>query len=158
PGASRRRQRDLPACRPAGSGADRGLHRDRARRAGPAVAVARSGQHDHNRGLTAARVRGGSMGLAVAIQMDPIDTINIDADSTFALALEAQARGHALYHYLPQALTLRDGRLYARGRPLEVFRRHGNHHRFGNFEELDLAGFDIVLMRQDPPFDMAYIT
>ena len=71
------------------------------------------------------------MGLAVAIQMDPIDTINIDADSTFALALEAQARGHALYHYLPQALTLRDGRLYARGRPLEVFRRQGNHHRFG---------------------------
>ena len=98
------------------------------------------------------------MGLAVAIQMDPIDTINIDADSTFALALEAQARGHALYHYLPQALTLRDGRLYARGRPLQVFRRHGNHHHFGDFEELDLAGFDIVLMRQDPPFDMAYIT
>jgi glutathione synthase len=98
------------------------------------------------------------MGLAVAIQMDPIDTINIDADSTFALALEAQARGHALYHYLPQALTLRDGRLYARGRPLEVFRRHGNHHRFGAFEELDLAGLDVVLMRQDPPFDMAYIT
>jgi len=98
------------------------------------------------------------MGLAVAIQMDPIDTINIDADSTFALALEAQARGHALYHYLPQALTLRDGRLYASGRPLEVFRRHGNHHRFGGVEELDLAGFDIVLMRQDPPFDMAYIT
>jgi glutathione synthase len=98
------------------------------------------------------------MGLAVAIQMDPIDTINIAADSTFALALEAQARGHALYHYLPQALTLRDGRLYARGRPLEVFRRHGNHHRFGDLEELDLAGFDIVLMRQDPPFDMAYIT
>jgi glutathione synthase len=98
------------------------------------------------------------MGLAVAIQMDPIDTINIDADSTFALTLEAQSRGHALYHYLPQALTLRDGRLYARGRPLEVFRQHGNHHRFGAFEELDLAGFDIVLMRQDPPFDMAYIT
>jgi glutathione synthase len=98
------------------------------------------------------------MGLAVAIQMDPIDTINIDADSTFALAVEAQARGHALFHYLPQALTLRDGRLVARGRPLEVVRQHGNHHRFGAFEELDLAGFDIVLMRQDPPFDMAYIT
>jgi len=98
------------------------------------------------------------MALAVAIQMDPIDTINIDADSTFALALEAQARGHALHHYLPQALTLRDGRLFARGRPLEVFRRQGNHHRFGSIEELDLAGFDIVLMRQDPPFDMAYIT
>ena len=98
------------------------------------------------------------MGLAVAIQMDPIDTINIDADSTFALALEAQARGHAMHHYLPQALTLRDGRLYARCRPLQVFRRHGNHHQFGAAEELDLAGFDIVLMRQDPPFDMAYIT
>src|SRR4051795_13049058 len=98
------------------------------------------------------------MGLAVAIQMDPIDTINIDADSTFALALEAQARGHALYHYLPEALTLRNGRLYARARSLEVFRRYGNHHRFGPVEELDLAGFDIVLMRQDPPFDMAYIT
>ncbi len=98
------------------------------------------------------------MGLAVAIQMDPIDSINIDADSTFALALEAQARGHALYHYLPEALTLRDGRLYARGRPLEVFRRHGNHHRFGAFEELDLAGVDVILMRQDPPFELAYIT
>ena len=98
------------------------------------------------------------MGLAVAIQMDPIDTINIDADSTFALALEGQKRGHALYHYLPQALTLRDGRLYARGRALEVFRRYGNHHRFGEFEEFDLAGLDVILMRQDPPFDMAYIT
>ena len=98
------------------------------------------------------------MGLAVAIQMDPIDTINIDADSTFALALEAQARGHVLYHYLPQALTLRDGRVFARGRALQVFRRHGNHHHFGAFEGFDLAGFDIVLMRQDPPFDMAYIT
>src|SRR5207249_5876114 len=80
------------------------------------------------------------MALAVAIQMDPIDTINIDADSTFALALEAQARGHALFHYLPDALTLHDGRLYARARPLEVMRRQGNHHRFGSFEELDLAG------------------
>jgi glutathione synthase len=98
------------------------------------------------------------MGLAVAIQMDPIDTINIDADSTFALALEAQRRGHALYHYLPDALIWRDGRLYARGRPLAVMRQHGNHHRFGPFEELDLAGFDVILMRQDPPFDMAYIT
>jgi glutathione synthase len=98
------------------------------------------------------------MALAVAIQMDPIDTINIDADSTFALALEAQARGHALFHYLPDALTLHDGRLYARARPLEVMRKQGNHHRFGSFEELDLAGVDVILMRQDPPFDMAYIT
>ena len=98
------------------------------------------------------------MALAVAIQMDPIDTINIDADSTFAHSLEAQARGHALFHYLPDALTLHDGRLYARSRPLEVARRQGNHHRFGGFEELDLAGVDVILMRQDPPFDMAYIT
>src|SRR5262249_27075248 len=98
------------------------------------------------------------MGLAVAIQMDPIDTINIDADSTFALALEGQKRGHALYHYLPQALTLRDGRLCARGRALEVFRRYGNHHRFGEFGEFDLDGLDVMLMRQDAPFDMAYIT
>jgi glutathione synthase len=98
------------------------------------------------------------MGLAVAIQMDPIHTINIDADSTFALALEAQSRGHAMFHYLPTALTLRDGRLYTRGRQLEVFRRHGDHHKFGELEELDLEGVDVILMRQDPPFDMAYIT
>ena len=98
------------------------------------------------------------MGLAVAIQMDPIDTINIDADSTFALALEAQARGHALFHYLPTALTLRDGRLYARGRTLEVFRRTATTTNSATFEELDLAGVDVILMRQDPPFDMAYIT
>jgi glutathione synthase len=98
------------------------------------------------------------MGLAVAIQMDPIDTINIDADSTFSLALEAQRRGHTLLHYLPQALSLRDGRLCARGRPLEVFRQRGNHHRFGDFATIDLAEIDVILMRQDPPFDMAYIT
>jgi glutathione synthase len=98
------------------------------------------------------------MGLAVAIQMDPIETINIDADSNFALALEAQARGHAMFHYLPRALTLRDGRLYALGRVLSVRRERGNHHKFGAFEELDLATLDVILMRQDPPFDMAYIT
>ncbi|HVH81591.1 MAG TPA: glutathione synthase [Stellaceae bacterium] len=82
----------------------------------------------------------------------------MDADSTFALALEAQARGHALFHYLAPALTLRGGRLYAKGRKLEVFRRYGDHHRFGDEEELDLAGLDVVLMRQDPPFDMANST
>ncbi|HEY1795613.1 MAG TPA: glutathione synthase [Stellaceae bacterium] len=98
------------------------------------------------------------MGLVVAIQMDPIETINIDADSTFALALEAQSRGHTIFHYLPQAMTLRRGGLYARGRALSVKREHGNHHKFGGFEELDLAKLDVLLMRQDPPFDMAYIT
>src|SRR6202035_2592253 len=125
---------------------------------GWACSARAAGSRSEPEGQRPPKGRGGEMGLAVAIQMDPIDTINIDADSTFALALEAQARSHALFHYLPQALTLRDGRLYARGRPLEVFRRHGNHHRFGAFEELDLGGVDVVLMRQDPPFDMAYIT
>jgi glutathione synthase len=98
------------------------------------------------------------MALAVAIQMDPIETINIDADSTFVLALEAQARGHALYHYLPQHLSLREGRLRARGRRLEVRREQGRHHSFAPWETLDLAAMDVILMRQDPPFDMAYIT
>jgi glutathione synthase len=98
------------------------------------------------------------MALAVAIQMDPIETINIDADSTFALALEAQARGHGLYHYLPQHLSLREGRLRARGRRLEVRREQGRHHSLGPWETLDLGAMDVILMRQDPPFDMAYIT
>lgn len=98
------------------------------------------------------------MSLAVAIQMDPIESINIDADSTFMLALEAQARGHALFHYLPSDLAFRDGRLYARARPLEVRREKGNHFTFGTAESIDLSTVDVVLMRQDPPFDMAYIT
>lgn len=98
------------------------------------------------------------MGLAVAIQMDPIENINIDADSTFVLALEAQRRGHALYHYLPQNLSLREGRLKARGRRLEVRRERERHFTLGEAELLDLQAMDVILMRQDPPFDMAYIT
>jgi glutathione synthase len=98
------------------------------------------------------------MSLAVAIQMDPIEPIDINADSTFALALEAQARGHALYHYLPKALSLKGGRVVAKARPLAVKRETGAHATLGDYEALDLAGVDIVLMRQDPPFDMAYIT
>ena len=98
------------------------------------------------------------MSLAVAIQMDPIDAIDIDGDSTFALALEAQARGHGLSHYLPEDLSLRDGRAVAKARPLQVRREVGNHFSMGTAETLDLAGIDVVLMRQDPPFDMAYIT
>ena len=98
------------------------------------------------------------MSLAVAIQMDPVEAIDIDADSTFALALEAQRRGHGLYHYLPRALSFRDGRVYAKARPLEVRREHGRHASLGPAESLDLATFDVVLMRQDPPFDMSYIT
>ena len=98
------------------------------------------------------------MSLAVAIQMDPIAGVNIDADSTFVLALEAQARGHLLYHYGPKNLTFRNGRLYARAEPLKVQRERGNHYTLGPSELIDLAGVDVVLMRQDPPFDMAYIT
>jgi glutathione synthase len=98
------------------------------------------------------------MSLAVAIQMDPMDAIDIEADSTFALALEAQRRGHGLYHYLPQALTFRNGRVSARAQALEVRRELGNHFSLGEPEVIDLAGVDVVLMRQDPPFDMAYIT
>jgi glutathione synthase len=98
------------------------------------------------------------MSLAVAIQMDPIESINIDADSTFVLALEAQRRGHGLFHYLPRHLAFRDGRLLARARPLQVRRERGNHATLGAPEMLDLATVDVILMRQDPPFDMSYIT
>jgi glutathione synthase len=98
------------------------------------------------------------MGLSVAIQMDPVEGINIDADSTFALALEGQARGHALWHYLPSDLSFAHGIVRARGRRLTVQRVKGNHATLGAAETLDLASFDVVLMRQDPPFDMAYIT
>ncbi len=99
------------------------------------------------------------MSLAVAIQMDPIEAVDIDADSTFVLALEAQRRGHALFHYLPQQLSFRDGRVVATARPLRGLRRErGRHAELGEAMELDLAAVDVVLMRQDPPFDMAYIT
>ncbi len=98
------------------------------------------------------------MSLAVAIQMDPIEAIDIDADSTFALALEAQARGHNLYHYLASDLSLDAGRVVTRARALYVRREAGHHHDLGAPERLDLASMDVVLMRQDPPFDMAYIT
>ncbi len=98
------------------------------------------------------------MSLAVAIQMDPIESVDVDADSTFALALEAQARGHGLFHYLPRDLTLRNGRVVAQARALSVRREQGNHATLGTPQALDLAGVDVVLLRQDPPFDMAYIT
>ncbi len=98
------------------------------------------------------------MSLAVAFQMDPLDNMDIDADSSFALALEAQRRRHALYHYLPEDLSLRDGRIIARARELVVRRKKGGHFTLGAPEIIDLASLDIVMMRQDPPFDMAYIT
>ncbi|MDP6953967.1 MAG: glutathione synthase, partial [Alphaproteobacteria bacterium] len=98
------------------------------------------------------------MSLTVAIQMDPLEGIDIDADSTFALALEASARGHRLLHYLPRALSLREGRVVAQANALEVRREFGDHFSLGEAMTLDLTEVDVVLMRQDPPFDMAYIT
>ncbi len=96
--------------------------------------------------------------LTVAIQMDPIDKIDIAGDSTFALALEAQARGHTLLYYGPRDLSFRDGRVTARVRSLSVRAVKGDHFTLGEKHVIDLATADVVLMRQDPPFDMAYIT
>jgi len=98
------------------------------------------------------------MALKVAIQMDPIGAINIDADSTFRLAEEAQARGHELFYYTPDKLIYREGKVLARGWPLTVRREAGNHFTLGAEAEVDLSGFDVVWLRQDPPFDMGYIT
>jgi glutathione synthase len=97
------------------------------------------------------------MSLAVAIQMDPLEGIDIEADSTFVLALEAQRRGHGLFHYLPTDLIYADGRVKAHARPLQVRREVGRHFTLGARETLDLRALDVVLMRQDPPFDLAYI-
>ena len=98
------------------------------------------------------------MPTRVAIQMDPIDAIDIEGDSSFVLGLEAQKRGHALYHYLPGCLSFVGGRVTARARQLTLRREAGHHFDLGAFETIDLADMDVVLMRQDPPFDMAYIT
>ncbi|MFZ1990550.1 MAG: glutathione synthase [Alphaproteobacteria bacterium] len=96
--------------------------------------------------------------LKVVIQMDPIERIDIRGDSTFALALEAQKRGHQLSYYLPRELSLRDGRLTAPARRLSVKDEIGAHFKAEAPAILDLKTFDVVLLRQDPPFDMAYIT
>ena len=90
--------------------------------------------------------------------MDPIGSINIDGDSTFRIGLEAQARGHELFYYTPDRLAWREGRVIARGWPLELRREKGNHYTLGDEIEVDLADFDVVWLRQDPPFDMGYIT
>jgi len=98
------------------------------------------------------------MALIVAIQMDPIEKIDIGGDSTFAMAMEAQARGHTLLYYGPRDLTFRDGAVSATARPLQVRATKGDHFSLGDSQRLDLSKTDVVLMRQDPPFDMAYIT
>lgn len=100
-----------------------------------------------------------STSLRVAFQMDPMDGINIAGDSTFVLMLEAQKRGHALFHYEPHDLTYVDGKVVATVRPVTVRRELGNHFDMGEPVRLDLKEeLDVIFMRQDPPFDMSYIT
>lgn len=96
--------------------------------------------------------------MKIAFQMDPIGPINIDADSTFRLAEEAQLRGHELFYYTPDKLAYDQGRVTARGWPLTVQRVQGDHFTLGDEQTVDLAEFDVVWLRQDPPFDMFYIT
>src|SRR3954447_10125249 len=99
------------------------------------------------------------MSLRVAVQMDPMEGINLAGDSTFALMLSAQARGHTLHHYRAEDLSWIDGRLWTGAHPVTVRRAEGDHFRFGEFATLDLGrDVDVVLMRQDPPFDLGYIT
>jgi glutathione synthase len=98
------------------------------------------------------------MTLKIAIQMDPIEDVNIDGDSSFRIAEEAQARGHELFYYTADKLAYQEGRVTARGWPLTVRREHGNHYTLGEEQEINLADWDVVWLRQDPPFDMGYIT
>jgi glutathione synthase len=99
------------------------------------------------------------MSLTVAIQMDPIERIDIGGDSTFALALEAQKRGHRLWYYLPKTLAQRGTETFAfSAHELAVRNERGNHFTLGAPQQLDLGRMDVVLLRQDPPFDMSYIT
>ncbi len=94
----------------------------------------------------------------IAVQMDHVSGIGIAGDSTFAMSLEAQARGYRLFHYTPDRLTMRDGRVFATVEPMELRDVKGDHFTLGTPERVDLATMDVVLLRQDPPFDMAYIT
>jgi glutathione synthase len=96
--------------------------------------------------------------MKIAFQMDPIEAVNIAADSSFRLAEEAQARGHELYYYTPDRLTYDEGRVVARGWPLQVQRVQGEHATLGEEQLLDLSQMDVIWLRQDPPFDMFYIT
>src|SRR6266480_822901 len=98
------------------------------------------------------------MTLNVAVQMDPIERINIRGDSTFALLLEAQKRGHAIAYYTPDRLALRGSTVVAAVQPLKVRDQLGDHFTLGESRRTELTEFDVVLLRQDPPFDLAYIT
>ena len=90
--------------------------------------------------------------------MDPIESVNIDGDSSFVMGLSAEARGHKLWHYHPRQLTLRNGVAVARARPMTLRRKKGDHFTLGDEEVIELKSMDVILMRQDPPFDMSYIT
>jgi len=98
------------------------------------------------------------MSLNVAVQMDPIERINIRGDSTFALMLEAQARGHTLSYYTPAQLAMHESRVFATVRPVTVRDIEGDHFSLGEARRVELTEFDVVHLRQDPPFDLAYIT
>src|SRR5439155_5282857 len=98
------------------------------------------------------------MKLNVAVQMDPIARINIRGDSTFAMLLEAQNRGHSISYYTPEKLSLRGEDLVASAQSLSVRDTVGDHFTLGEAARVNLASFDVVLLRQDPPFDLAYIT
>ena len=98
------------------------------------------------------------MGLKVAVQMDPIGSVDIHGDSTFRMALEAEARGHTLFYYHVEDLHWQNGRVMASGHDLTVRKVEGDHYSLGERREVDLAEWDVVLLRQDPPFDMSYIT
>jgi glutathione synthase len=98
------------------------------------------------------------MPLKVAVQMDPIERINIRGDSTFALLLEAQKRQHAIFYYTTDKLALRSSKVFAAVQPLSVRDTEGDHFTLGAAEARDLSTFDVILMRQDPPFDMSYIS
>ncbi len=98
------------------------------------------------------------MPLKIAVQMDHISTVSIAGDTTFALSLEAQRRGHALYHYTPDRLSLLDGKVFARLEEMTVRDEKGSHFVLGDPVRTDLSEMDVVLLRQDPPFDMNYIT
>ncbi len=98
------------------------------------------------------------MSLRVALQMDPIENVSISADSTFRIGLEAEARGHRLFQYTPDRLIYDEGRVMATGRPVTLRREQGNHVTFGDWVMVDLSEFDVIWLRQDPPFDMGYVT
>lgn len=98
------------------------------------------------------------MSLSIALQMDPMEDVSISGDSTFRLGLEAEARGHRLFQYTVDRLSYVEGQIRAQGRSVTLRAEEGNHVTFGEWQDVDLADFDVVWLRQDPPFDMGYIT